>query len=717
MLKNLSVQFKIVLMLVVPLGTLLFFSLGNVAASLGHLQQIEQARQLTSITVSAGNLVHELQKERGMSAGFIGSGGTKYVAELPVQRRATDQQRTLFQQKVLAAGVLDSRFRQLLTEAEGLLGQIGGTRAKVDGRSIPASDSSAYYTKTIALFLDSSALLAVGSSDAALVLTGATLVPFLKYKELTGQERAAVNELLSSAPGNRTLLQKFLGLRGGQAAMFSSFAAFALPQDLAEVQKILAVPAAVTLEGYRQKIQQTAENQPVGIEPQVWFSTSTEVIDAMKVAQDWLTDRVQAQIADRTAQEFQALTVILTATSLTLVVSLILVILFSWAIVRPLRQGVAALQAIAQGEGDLTQRLKVASRDETGEFALYFNQTIGSVATLVGAIRQSAGSLQSNGKALAVTMEETTQAISSIQGNLDQVEARTIDQSASVTETRATLEEIVRGIGRLTKNIDTQAASVEMSSSAIEETVASIHSVNAILQKNRATVADLTRAAESGAEGMRQVSAFGTSIALESEGLLEASTVIQDIASQTNLLAMNAAIEAAHAGEAGRGFAVVADEIRKLAENSSNQAKSISQVLKNLKGTIDQIGRASALAEGQFGEVERLTKDVQNQGDTILTAMEEQSVGGNQVLESIRQIREVTSLVTDGATQMHLGSVEILDEMGRLAKASEVVNQSIQSMAAGSDQIQQAMDRVRALGKENSSQIATLNSQVERFKV
>lgn len=112
-----------------------------------------------------------------------------------------------------------------------------------------------------------------------------------------------------------------------------------------------------------------------------------------------------------------------------------------------------------------------------------------------------------------------------------------------------------------------------------------------------------------------------------SDGLIEASSIIQHIASQTNLLAMNVAIEAAHAGESGKGFAVVADERRKLAEESSSQGKQISEALKNLKQQIDKIAEQAKVADTRVITVFDLIGGVKQQEEVIHDAMKEQSSG------------------------------------------------------------------------------------------
>ena len=154
-----------------------------------------------------------------------------------------------------------------------------------------------------------------------------------------------------------------------------------------------------------------------------------------------------------------------------------------------------------------------------------------------------------------------------------------------------------------------------------------ITSVTSILNKNAQFIEELLETSNSGKEGIKAVADIINKIETDSQGLIEASNIIQNVASQTNLLAMNAAIEAAHAGDAGRGFAVVSDEIRKLAESSSEQGKNNSSVLNNLKIDISTVFGLSGKSQEQFENILEKILNVKNQETVIKNAMENKVQG------------------------------------------------------------------------------------------
>ncbi|MDR1575309.1 MAG: methyl-accepting chemotaxis protein [Treponema sp.] len=399
------------------------------------------------------------------------------------------------------------------------------------------------------------------------------------------------------------------------------------------------------------------------------------------------------------------------------ILTAVIIFLVSGSIAKPIASVALTLKDISEGEGDLTKTVDINTKDEVGDLARYFNETLEKIKNLVITIKSQAGALLNIGGDLSSNMTETAAAINQITANIQSIRGRMVNQSASVTETNATMEQITVNINKLNGYVDHQGDSVAQSSSAIEEMLANIQSVTQTLVKNADNVKDLSEASDAGRSGLQEVAADIQEIARESEGLLEINSVMENIASQTNLLSMNAAIEAAHAGEAGKGFAVVADEIRKLAENSGEQSKIISSVLKKIKDSIDKITKSTDSVLKRFEAIDSGVKIVSDQEENIRNAMEEQSVGSKQILEAVGRLNEATRMVKSGSAEMLEGSKQVIQESKNLELATQEITNGMDEMATGADQINVAVSRVNEISGENKGSIDVLVREVSKFKV
>jgi methyl-accepting chemotaxis protein len=375
------------------------------------------------------------------------------------------------------------------------------------------------------------------------------------------------------------------------------------------------------------------------------------------------------------------------------------------------------LKEIAEGEGDLTKRLLVSSRDEIGDMARYFNQSLDKIKRLVVNIKNESAKLAAIGDDLSTNMTETASAVNEITANIQNIKGRVINQGASVKEANSSMERVVTNIDKLNGHVENQSRNISEASVAIEEMTAKISSVTGTLVDNVANVKTLKESSEVGRSGLQEVAADIQDIARDSEGLLEINAVMENIASQTNLLSMNAAIEAAHAGEAGKGFAVVADEIRKLAESSGEQSKTISTVLKKIKGSIDKITHSTENVLNKFAAIDSSVKTVSQQEDLIRGIMEEQSEGSKRVLQLAGELEGLTKQVKTGSEEMHESSKEVIKESQNLEVVTLEISGGMNEMASGANQINIAVNHVYEISNQNHEGIEKVLHEIRLFKV
>ncbi len=314
-------------------------------------------------------------------------------------------------------------------------------------------------------------------------------------------------------------------------------------------------------------------------------------------------------------------------------------------------------------------------------------------------------------------MNNTKENVQDIIHALDDMKNDVDSQTNEVQESSAAITQIIANIKSLNSAIENQATCVNESSAAIEEMVGNIASVNSVLAKNNELVSKLGHASEKGQKSVETAVLAADEVLKKSEGILQASTVIQSIATSTNLLAMNAAIESAHAGEAGRGFAVVADEIRKLAEQSSSQSKSIEESLTTLSQAIGTISEDIRQVQEVFSDIYDLSTKVREQEDVIAGAMQEQNAGNKQILEAMQEITETTATVKSGSEEMLTSGEQIVTKVSSLTDITGRINEGMNSINLRSQAINDVIAITTMSTNTTKENVEKLQVELSEFKL
>jgi len=417
------------------------------------------------------------------------------------------------------------------------------------------------------------------------------------------------------------------------------------------------------------------------------------------------------------AQAVRALTSIILIMATGFLAVLLAVWLLTGGMLKPLKSTQLALQAIAQGEGDLTQTLQIKSRDELGQLATNFNTFVSNLGTIIAAIRDEMHNLQHLGQRLGENMAHTSASIIQINSNIESAGKSFNQQHGAVDEVSATVEEIVGNITSLDRLVGEQTEHLSASASAVEQMVANMDSITRNIDISMNAFSKLNEASEQGYDRLNAVGETITKIAAQSQGLEETNGTITSIASQTNLLAMNAAIEAAHAGDAGKGFAVVADEIRKLAEDTAARSRDISSVLKSLGDLIGSAVTLSSEASSSFESIRTSVNDVSTRQREIRSAVEEQTGGNKVVLESVDKLRRINAEVSSGSSEMSTGSQAILRSVQVLSDVTGEAQLAIKEITEGTADINMAVVEVSELSKQTMDGIESVEGTIRRFKV
>ncbi|KHA62617.1 chemotaxis protein [Vibrio variabilis] len=320
-----------------------------------------------------------------------------------------------------------------------------------------------------------------------------------------------------------------------------------------------------------------------------------------------------------------------------IVITLIVVFVVSWLVsflFRDLGRVSKALEEIASGEGDLTQRLEPRSDDEVGQLASNFNTFVGNMHSMVSKLSLVSASLSEQAKQTAQHAEERSARIRHQQDEINMV-------ATAINEMAAATQEIAGNADHTAQN----------SSEAVS---ACVHGGQQVVQ-TQSSIQNLAQEVQVATEVIQELEAHGNSIST-------ILSTIQDIAEQTNLLALNAAIEAARAGEQGRGFAVVADEVRVLSQRTHASTKEIQQMIETLQGTTGKavgiMGDSRMLADTSVGDADSAAVSLTQ----IQTAVERISDMATQIASAAEEQASVTSEITRNTVGIRDVSNDLADE-------------------------------------------------------
>ncbi|OGS91303.1 MAG: hypothetical protein A2Z95_10410 [Gallionellales bacterium GWA2_60_18] len=655
-MKRPTIMQRLILLTAVPVIALILSSGTLILDSFDRYQNADQARSIMEVAVAAGDLIHPMQVERGMTVGSIQSYDQKFADALPSIRTNIDKQLAAYKRSIEGVDTSSMpRLKKAVEEAQRKLDGLTGTREQVDQYDISAEESSAFFTGAIGHLMDVMSSAAGYNKDPAIANKLLTYHDFSNAKENAGQERALSTQVFIANRVEPTKYRTILAKIHKQEAYFDSFTDSATEPEKAALKAVLDSDAAQDVQRMRNIMAERSAQGLFDVDQMGWFKRSTDRIDGLYEVEQLITKNINNDVNHQLSTSRVLLLTQLILVVLAITIAVAVSVWVARSVNRSLKAVVDAAE-YAVAHDDFIRGAPEEGTQETARVGQAINHLMEKFRSIISDATRSSENIADASNALSASSKQVNQSSAAQADAASTVAAAVEEVSVSVSETAAN----ARSAGEI---VEKSRAGTEGALVVMTETVQNVNGIAALIRESDTNVGRLD-------ESSKRIGGI--------------TQVIREVADQTNLLALNAAIEAARAGEQGRGFAVVADEVRKLAERTSKATAEIAAIIGDIQSHIGktvtgmrqantQVGKSLELVGRTETALHRIgddSREVASNVQNIVDAIREQDAAIQQVAVNIEKIAQMSEENSIAAASSSNTAIQLDELSGALKKSA-----------------------------------------------
>lgn len=668
-LNGFSLNMRLAAIALLPLSACLVSTFGIVSERTKELSSLEYQQDLLAFAPVASGLIHELQKERGRSAGFIGGGYTASLRSLLLkQHDDTNRAYTRFDafidvsgDQLIQSGIISSAadlraFKKRVADARnGVLNTWGvGQMARA-------------YTGMIMELIDTIKQLIPVAKTADLARSATAYIALLEMKERAGLERAMGANGFARGQFAPAIYQRFIrlaALQDGFERIFRSTAPQNFQQDLTRLQD---GDIWKTIDAHRALVlRANGAVQDLGITSVQWFSDITAKINLLKAQEDEIAATLEKTVSDGIARAKSSLVLLLSLALVFTAITIAMIFAVVRSIAIPLNALLKATIRISQGDfdtpipfrdlkgmsghlaralenfrlvGDEKERLELEAKTQRDQVLQAEKVEREARAAKEEAVRKAE---QSQADRIQRRIESIRTLNADFSSTINDI-LRQFSEHGSLVQTASEInEETANGAQSVVGELADIANRTSKNMQSVSDALHNMVDQNEKIKNNIQTSQDISHQATSEAQMARVTAEKFSTLSDEISSIVD---LIHDIAEQTNLLALNATIEAARAGEAGKGFAVVASEVKVLANQTAEATQQIA-------GKVDEI---SAISDEISGAVKQTSIKIQQSNDAtenVSSSILEQDMASREISQNISEVLGDTQNVTSTSEKL-----------------------------------------------------------------